>query len=107
MTCWGLGAEAVGYYFHRDRARCDNCNRKAIIRLIRRIQSTRNCPALIRRKRTGDCEWSEVRIAEHSAAATDLLDDRFSKRRTSARYGSDVAPNLWISTTPITAQAAP
>ncbi len=30
MTCWGLGAEAVGYYFERDRARCDNCNRKAI-----------------------------------------------------------------------------
>ena len=20
----------MGYYFHRDRARCDNCNRKAI-----------------------------------------------------------------------------
>ncbi len=30
MTCWGLGAEAVGYYFERDRARCDNCGRWAV-----------------------------------------------------------------------------
>ncbi len=30
MTCWGHGAEAVGYYFDRDRARCSNCNRWAV-----------------------------------------------------------------------------
>ena len=27
--CWGLGANAVGYYFAKDRVRCDLCNRKA------------------------------------------------------------------------------
>lgn len=28
--CWGMGANAVGYYFAKDRARCDSCNQKAI-----------------------------------------------------------------------------
>ena len=55
--CWGLGANAVGYSFAKDRARCDLCNRKAFTVLWFEIDRALcdkcaiarhlNCPCLV------------------------------------------------------------